>query len=775
LSPRDLTDLSHYRWPFILWGVWAVIVLGVYYLQLWRLVAQGPSVWLSHGRAVADLLVPLGLAAIAITAVWRLGVRIVRRAAAAESGGIALRRLAALSILVAVGLAGLLWLATGTGGILETIPGFPALGEALRRLIGGVAGCLIILLAAQVFGEGVLRAAGWRSDEWAERLLYRTSLGLGTLAYVLLGLAVVGLYTATAVRIVVGVLAAGGFVWLLRRTPGPSSNLPDAQSAPGDRAWKAMALLAVLIAFAAALAPEREYDALWYHLNFPRVWLQRGALVDFPTEYVSLYPMTWELLFGAGLALGGPTAAKLLHFSCLLLVALLVFQSGRRLVPRASPWLAVAIFVTIPTVLWEASTAYIDLALTLHAGLAAYGLLRYAETRARSWCAVAVLNLGLALATKHVAFFVLVLAVVGLALALWHRDRNAKQAIIAGALLAAISLIPPLPWYLRSWSATGNPVFPEFYRVFGAPPDRWDAASDEGLNRYEAQFGRPRTLQNLVTLPWDMTVHAARYGGTLGPLFLLLLPALLIRRDRQPRVPVLVTFVAGYFALWASPLSNFQMRFLIPLTPWLAVLAADGASRLAWPGRGNSDRILQPLTGVLTVLLFLNLPPNTALHETDREGHVGRLTHVIRTVRLGVVSGRQSEDRYLLDEVPAYGAWRFINTRLAADAKILTFSGGDDFYSNRVRLWSDTVAARPATWGSPAGAENQALRALHHLRISHVLLDKKKLASIPGDALAIAQPEFLRRWCAREYEDARVVLYSLRWDKVQRERPATLE
>ncbi|NIV28439.1 MAG: hypothetical protein GWN58_02655, partial [Anaerolineae bacterium] len=47
-------------------------------------------------------------------------------------------------------------------------------------------------------------------------------------------------------------------------------------------------------------------------------------------EYISLYPMTWELIFGAGLALGGPTAAKLLHFACLPLVGLLTYQMIRR-------------------------------------------------------------------------------------------------------------------------------------------------------------------------------------------------------------------------------------------------------------------------------------------------------------------------------------------------------------------------------------------------------------------------------------------------------------
>ena len=65
-------------------------------------------------------------------------------------------------------------------------------------------------------------------------------------------------------------------------------------------------------------------------------------------------------------------------------------------------------------------------------------------------------------------------------------------------------------------------MFPELYGIFGGPPDRWDEVARTGLERFFAQFGRPRTLVNQLTLPWDMTMHEERYGGALGPLFLAL-------------------------------------------------------------------------------------------------------------------------------------------------------------------------------------------------------------------------------------------------------------
>jgi 4-amino-4-deoxy-L-arabinose transferase-like glycosyltransferase len=494
-------------------------------------------------------------------------------------------------------------------------------------------------------------------------------------------------------------------------------------------------------------------------------WLSHGRLVDFPAEYVALYPMTWELLYGTAMAAGGPVAAKLLHFACLGLGALLTWQMARRYARGAPPALAAALFVTAPTVLWEATTAYLDLALILQVGLALYALLRYAEERDPRWAALAAISLGLSLATKHTAFFALVLAAASMAVVWGRARRRVLQALAAAAILAAASLIIALPWYVRSWTATGNPVFPEFYRVFGAPADRWDAAADDALNRYESGFGRPRTVRNLLTLPWDVTVHASRYGGTLGPLFLILIPALLARGPGTPAMRTLAILGGGYVLLWASPISNFQIRFLLPTVPVLAVLASQAYARvdLALDRRIGGR---QAMVAITAALLLLNLPPNLPLHERDRAEFKGWLTHVIRRVPTGVVAGRQREDRYLADAVPSYRAWRYINTHLPEDSLVLTLTGGDNLYSHRPRLWVNTIPARPATWGAPAGADAEALRALRRLGVTHILFDRRQLETLPADALAIAQPVFLARWARREYEDDRTILYALAWDRV---------
>ncbi|NIV30519.1 MAG: GlyGly-CTERM sorting domain-containing protein, partial [Anaerolineae bacterium] len=203
-----------------------------------------------------------------------------------------------------------------------------------------------------------------------------------------------------------------------------------------------------------------------------------------------------------------------------------------------------------------------------------------------------------------------------------------------------------------------------------------------------------RTVPNLLTLPWDMTLHAARYGGNLGPMFLLLLPGLAVRRRRAQATAWLMAFVLLYVVFWASPVSSFQMRFVVPITPLLAVLAAVACTRPmdAWPGK-RATWVRRAACGGVAILLLLNLPPFTSLHERDRVGWDGWLTHVIRQVPVAVVIGSTSYEDYLVHSVPSYAVWQHINTYLPEDARLLTFSGGDHLYSERDRVPSDSTIA----------------------------------------------------------------------------------
>jgi hypothetical protein len=638
------------------------------------------------------------------------------------------------------------------------LPHVPAFGEALARDLRGIVGTCLVMLASLALGRTVVAAIRLRPACRLELVLIQLTLGFGVLSMLSLGLAVAGLYRPAAVSLLVVAALASGAVWEFPTAVGARGQ--DAATLPPLRrpnaieiAWTVLACAAVAFALVTAFAPEVEYDALWYHLNFPRLWLAAGHPVDVIQEFPSLYPFTWELVFGAGLVFGGPVSAKLLHFACLCLVAAAVALACRRYVRDGSPYVAVALLVMTPTILWEAGTAYNDLGLAMFVSVAVYALARFAETGSRPWFLIAALEFGLAAATKHLALVALAIAATLLAWELWRRRMPAVQILGTTLALVATAVLIAMPWYVRAWHASGNPFCPELYGLFcGGPATRWDGGAERGLAGFKAHFGFHDGLWALLRLPWDVTVHSARFGGSLGPLWLMLVPANLVmgKGDRVTRLLAVAALV--YAAVWASPISSYQLRFLIPVVAALALLGARAWQRVTDTAACIGPNVRLATHVSLLAIACLNLPPFTPLHEADRPGRYGWLTHVLRAPPTAVVTGRESEEQFLSREVPSYCAWQYANRHLPPDALVLTFSDGDNFYSERPRIPYDSVLARPAVWTATRDADVTA--ALVLLGVEYVLFDKLKLAEFADEHLPITGGP-VQQACATVYEDRR--------------------
>src|SRR5258708_3718188 len=63
-----------------------------------------------------------------------------------------------------------------------------------------------------------------------------------------------------------------------------------------------------------ALAPPTACDAMCYHLELPKRFLEQHALVYLPDSDNSTYPMLVEMWYLWALALDGGTAAQLVHW-----------------------------------------------------------------------------------------------------------------------------------------------------------------------------------------------------------------------------------------------------------------------------------------------------------------------------------------------------------------------------------------------------------------------------------------------------------------------------
>src|SRR5205085_6045382 len=98
-----------------------------------------------------------------------------------------------------------------------------------------------------------------------------------------------------------------------------------------------------------AIGPVTDGDALCYHLQVPKVFLQQGSVGFEPDLHETVYPLLTELLFALALAFRGPVACRLVSWLLGLVFAANVTALARPSL-GARAWWAGTIALLVPAV-----------------------------------------------------------------------------------------------------------------------------------------------------------------------------------------------------------------------------------------------------------------------------------------------------------------------------------------------------------------------------------------------------------------------------------------
>jgi hypothetical protein len=142
---------------------------------------------------------------------------------------------------------------------------------------------------------------------------------------------------------------------------------------------------------------------------------------------------------------------------------------------------------------------------------------------------------------------------------------RARTAVVLGTV--AIGVV--LPWYLRTWALTGNPVYPMLFDVFGG--SEWTA---DGWRRYAESYLITDAIS--TGLPLTSTVVYSTYALRIGGGVLAALSIMYMTRNSVMRIPI------GFIVLFTTCIlvgSAANARFLLPALPSFAVVSAIGLQR----------------------------------------------------------------------------------------------------------------------------------------------------------------------------------------------------
>ncbi|HSX09751.1 MAG TPA: hypothetical protein VLF93_06365 [Candidatus Saccharimonadales bacterium] len=310
-----------------------------------------------------------------------------------------------------------------------------------------------------------------------------------------------------------------------------------------------------------ALGPELAFDALWYHLTLPKLYLLHHSIFHIPGGllYYSDMPKLGETLYIGALSIGNEIAAKVIHYFFGVISAVALYKVSRKFFSIFVSLVVILIFYSNLVVDSESISAYIDLIRTFFEITALWSLLNWVENKKISSFILSALFLGGAITTKVLAigdlFVYLPLITViflsssfkmSLKLFSYTFKNKLISLLISLALFSFIAFLIPSPWLVTSFIHTGNPFYPFFTSIYPIHP---------------TQFG---IIQFFVGL-WNIFMYSS---DPISPLYLIFFPLLVITFIKlQKEIKLIVLYCVLSLILWYFTPQTGGGRFLLPYLP----------------------------------------------------------------------------------------------------------------------------------------------------------------------------------------------------------------
>jgi hypothetical protein len=564
-------------------------------------------------------------------------------------------------------------------------------------------------------------------------------VGLAALSYIVLFLGLAQGYRAPILAgVALGLLVLVVPAWKVMDWNALGRELTEIRAASPFVLTISLAFV-LLTGFVMTFVPEVFYDSLVYHLGLPRWYLLEGGIRDFPNIH-SKFPLLVQMLYVPALQFSGEAACKLMHWMFVPLTALLMMDAGRRWGRPLAGMIAAATFLSVPMGQFITWTTGIDMGTGFYVLMVLVLMVDalLMDAIARPWQILLGVAGGLTFATKYTAAMVFLFVYTILIAQALIRRRPFVQVLREALAIGFTATAMVLPWFLKNWLHTGNPVFPFLVGIFGArgfDPERYKGWMSQNAGN------TPVSFEEVLKLPWTLTFEAFSGLSYPGPWLLAMTPVALVYLFR-PKTP------RAYQYLWAASFAcvlvmtylSRHTRYSLPfMAPWCLAIAWALCDR----ERSAVERWL--VTGAAVLVTWLN---------------AGSAYSVMSSYRpYDVLMGRESPVDFVsythpgMNPIPSTAMYEWMKKNLPASSRVFLFGDEQVAYCRipfEVAGVFDTP--RPLVWMDGV----QTVEALH------ARITERRLTHI-----------FVNWGCAdrnlsyriMDWPEEKLVLFSAWWDK----------
>jgi hypothetical protein len=425
------------------------------------------------------------------------------------------------------------------------------------------------------------------------------STALGTVAFTLAlyVLGTLGLFNSTsAVLLPAAFLLAGGLPgWKLLRSIG--SALANAKLG-----WKSLVGGALGVAFVGLLyfrnlTPDALcYDATWFHVKIAQDYARWGAIRPFIGDYSHAHPQLASLLYTWGYLVPGLNQPQrwilAMHLElCLVLWTLAgVSAAIDRQLERPAPAMTWSMLFLFPPVFYFAPCGTADHVVAFFSIPTAIAVVRFWHSPSPANAALAAILGAGALLTRYQGIFLLVPAGLTLVVACGRawltrwRSGGAARATRDVAILSAVFLgtgaAVVSPHFIKNVLFYGNPVYPFLQDRIASTPTVPDASLFFHYGMLPSADIPKGTLGQkfsfALSVLWELSSLPRKFTASLGSLFVLLLPGVLLMPRSVSRIFGVIA--AGTLLVWAMVLGN--QRYVLIAAPVLVAIVGAMAITL---------------------------------------------------------------------------------------------------------------------------------------------------------------------------------------------------
>jgi 4-amino-4-deoxy-L-arabinose transferase-like glycosyltransferase len=528
-------------------------------------------------------------------------------------------------------------------------------------------GAALFFIAACAFGAGdiILKFIKKNHHSKIEHFILSAPLGFGVIIYLVFLIGALDLLEPLYAVIIIAALfliSVNRLRIFFRKAETAIASKPKEVLDIYEISLISILGISFVLYFLKCFAPPLNYDSLAYHLAIPKLFIDAGGIRHIPGNVYSNFPMNMEFLFMLGMLIRDDILARLLHFAAGVLSALAIYSFTSKHFSRKTALTASAAFFGIPYVGLLSGWAFNELLLSLFVILSVFCFSEWAKNRKSENLLLSSIFCGFALGTKYTAFLLLFPFISAGALLVSCRLKEPKKKIVKNFLTAfGVSLLVPVPWFIKNAVYTHNPVYPFlsglFNRLFSHP-----AVESFDMARFIGQH-TPGSV-SLYSIPPLLIKTFTNLQ--IGPFFAAFLPFIIFAENlKKFETKLLLAYFLSYILLWTF-FTHQDPRFLIPALGCFAV-PVSSAVILSSESSKNFRGIIQ--TFIVAVFLSnLALVPFQSAYQNIQKA----------------VWGIYNREEFMAESgLYQYPAFSFINEKLPERAKILFIGENQTYYVDR--------------------------------------------------------------------------------------------